>query len=376
MIRINRANIATIIANYRNGLTSRRGTHARILDRMDFFQVMLDVHFAKKTFTDIRSFRRLHHSTRNAMMNAFRVKNRRFKSLKGAKGFKFMSTSIPLLGEMQSFLTFFSAPRKLDLLISGKPAQLLKLENDLKASFSLPRMYEKLYDFIQLIIDYNGFTSKTSTYFHAYDLAANLMVNTCPYCNAQYTFTIIDQQGETRPELDHFYSQREHPLLALSFYNLIPSCHVCNATFKHQQKSSVELLNPYFAGFEKDAVFKYKFVSFHAQITHPENFLVSIENAPTGKNKVQIDNCINTFKLEKIYHMHRDQLGQIYLKCKLFDKNYVRDFLKKFPAMAGRVNADMIYRFYFGNYRNPKDFEKQILSKFTADIVESFKLKF
>ena len=368
--------MATIIANYRNGLTVGKGTHARILDRMDFFQLMLDVHFGKKTFADIRSFARLHDATKNAMMNVFVVENRRPKSLKKAKGFKFSKTSVPLLGEMQAFLTFVSAPRELDLLISGKPAQLLKLESDLKSVFSLPGMYKQLHNFIQLIIDYDGFRSKSSSYFHAYDLAAQLMVNTCPYCNAQYTFTVIDQQGETRPELDHFYSQGEHPLLALSFYNLIPSCHICNATFKHQLKSSVELLNPYFSGFENDAVFKYRFVSLHAQVTHPENFQVSIGNVPTGKNNVQIANCIDTFKLEKIYHMHRDQLGQIYLKCKLYDKNYVRDFLKKFPALAGKVTADMIYRFYFGSYRNSKDFEKQILSKFTADIVNSFKLKF
>lgn len=365
----------TIISNYRNGLIVGKGTYARILDRMDFFQLMLDVHFTKKTFMDIRNFKRLHDSTRNAMMNAYRIKNKRPKSLKNATGFKFTGTSIPLLGEMQAFLTFFSVPGKLDLLICGKPNQLLKLENELKSAFSLSGMYQKLHDFIKLIIDYDGFRSKTSTYFHAYDLAAQLMVNTCPYCNAQYTYTIIDKHGETRPELDHFYSQVEHPLLALSFYNLIPSCHICNATFKHQLKSSIELLNPYFAGFEKDAVFKYKFVYLHAQITHPENFQISIDNAPAGKYKMQIDNCIDTFKLEKVYHMHRDQLGQIYLKCKLFDKNYVRDFLKKFPTMTGRVTADLIYRFYFGNYRNPKDFEKQILSKFTADIIDSFKLK-
>lgn len=376
MIRIKRANMTAIIANYRNGLTAGKGTHARILDRMDFFQLMLDVHFTKKTFTDVRTFARLHDATKNAMMNVFRVENRRPKSLKQAKGFKFPVKWAPLLGDMQAFLTFFAIPGKLDLLISGEPVKLLKMENDLKLAFSLPRTYNELHVFIKLIVDYDGFRSKSSSYFHAYDLAAQLMVNTCPYCNAQYTFTIMDQQGETRPELDHFYSQGEHPLLSLSFYNLIPSCHICNAIFKHQLKSSVELLNPYFAGFEKDAVFSYKFVSLHAQVTHPENFEVSIKNIPIGKNNLQIANSIDTFKLEKVYHMHRDHLGQIFLKCKLYDKNYVRDFLKKFPALAGRVTPDMIYRFYFGNYRNSKDFEKQILSKFTADIVDSFKLKF
>lgn len=35
---------------------------------------------------------------------------------------------------------------------------------------------------------------------------------------------------KTMCDLDHFYEKSEYPVLAISFYNLIPVCHYCNHT--------------------------------------------------------------------------------------------------------------------------------------------------
>lgn len=53
-----------------------------------------------------------------------------------------------------------------------------------------------------------------------------------------YTKTVFDEEGEkiTRPTFDHWFAKDDHPLLALSFYNLIPSCNICNSSVKGKKE--------------------------------------------------------------------------------------------------------------------------------------------
>ncbi len=50
-------------------------------------------------------------------------------------------------------------------------------------------------------------------------LSKQLGVNTCPYCNRHYTFTIedIDSGENFRPQLDHFYLKSDYPYLAFEY---------------------------------------------------------------------------------------------------------------------------------------------------------------
>lgn len=51
-------------------------------------------------------------------------------------------------------------------------------------------------------------------------------VKICPYCNRSFIYT-TPKKG-TRPQYDHYYPKSKYPYLALSMYNLIPCCPVCN----------------------------------------------------------------------------------------------------------------------------------------------------
>lgn len=61
----------------------------------------------------------------------------------------------------------------------------------------------------------------------AYWLQSQLNVKVCPYCNRMYTTTLYGKK-RIRPDFDHFYPQSRYPYLAVSLFNLIPSCNVCN----------------------------------------------------------------------------------------------------------------------------------------------------
>ena len=95
---------------------------------------------------------------------------------------------------------------------------------------------KKLNRIFKKIFNYEAFSAKSKTKYNGYTLTKNLKIIACPYCNRMYTLTVIckpktktqDERFITRPELDHYFPKSKYPLFALSFYNLIPSCHICN----------------------------------------------------------------------------------------------------------------------------------------------------
>jgi hypothetical protein len=84
---------------------------------------------------------------------------------------------------------------------------------------------------VNKIFDYTSFSKFNTTKYNAYDLIEKLNINVCPYCNRQYTNTIkpLSSLGGTRPTLDHYLIKSLYPYLALSFWNLVPSCYSCNS---------------------------------------------------------------------------------------------------------------------------------------------------
>src|SRR5690606_3268511 len=92
----------------------------------------------------------------------------------------------------------------------------------------------------------------------------NFSNSTCPYCN--YGIVEIVKKNNTMPlthqniayfDLDHFYPKSIYPFFALSFYNLIPSCHTCNSSEKGEKDFNVAThIHPYLDSF--DSFYKFK----------------------------------------------------------------------------------------------------------------------
>ncbi len=96
------------------------------------------------------------------------------------------------------------------------------------------------------------------------DHVEELRLYTCHYCDTAYIniFTYKEEcESKTRAqfELDHVIGQKECPLLALSLYNFVPSCSVCNSRIKHQKglASSKKLMKK-FSPTSKDFDFESK----------------------------------------------------------------------------------------------------------------------
>jgi hypothetical protein len=82
-----------------------------------------------------------------------------------------------------------------------------------------------------------------------------LGINTCLYCNRNHIH--YDYGKKIGTTLDHFYDKATYLYLALSFYNLIPSCYSCNTQLKGSKLFTIEThLHPYEKGFEGILHFK------------------------------------------------------------------------------------------------------------------------
>lgn len=207
---------------------------------------------------------------------------------------------------------------------------------------------------------------------HGYWLAKELKINTCPYCNRQYTFTVDKTHGQTksRPQFDHFMPKSLYPHLALSFYNLIPCCPTCNHIKSNDTKP---LLHPYFEGFDSNYCFSVNHIEFI--LTKKATIEVSIDASAECKDedfKMKCKNNVDTFAIKELYEQHSDYIEEIILKAYAYNQEYYNGLIEDFSKM-GKSSAE-IHRLIFGNYIERTSNDRRPLSKLTSDILEQIGL--
>jgi hypothetical protein len=245
-------------------------------------------------------------------------------------------------------------------IILANPKQLVELSNKL-CNFRDPvlKRFKK----------FMNSTYQKNINKHGHWLTTSLGINVCPYCNLNFTHTITKKSKKLRPEFDHFYPKSEYPLLALSFYNLIPCCPVCN----HTKKVEVLEINPYSDDF-KEAPFR---------IDYPLN-TIFYGNNRKNKNESEkwrikflsnsIENKyiknIQTFGLEDRYNEIKDYAEEIVFKAMKYNDGYFESIKQTFSQMS--LSKSEMDRIIFGNYTNPEEFSKRPLSKLTHDLLKQF----
>ena len=86
----------------------------------------------------------------------------------------------------------------------------------------------------------------------------NIEVHTCYYCNIDFINTFKKKnQTKNAFTLDHVLEKADYPFLALSLYNLVPSCYVCNSKVK-DSKIPFDDFSPTNKDFDFDERVKFK----------------------------------------------------------------------------------------------------------------------
>lgn len=255
---------------------------------------------------------------------------------------------------------------KIDKLLSGEVPYLEKAITKIGPikSNEIRKEFERVY---------TNFSNRS----FGYRWAEKLGVTVCPYCNRSYIFTVGSDKGhgKARPQYDHFFPKSIYPYLAVSIYNLIPSCAVCNSgksDVNSFENGKVKYLNPYVEGYGTKTVLrvsaKRKKERIHGYLGLAEEYTVLPESSPEVDNEMveRIKNTWELLKLGPLYEKHSDYIRNILQAKQIYSEEYLDQLMKTFPSTFKNID-DLKNAVYF-NYLDEEDWGRRILAKLTHDL--------
>lgn len=259
-----------------------------------------------------------------------------------------------------------------ELINNEKKIEKICLLSEKKELHEFNENYKKLFDedkkgkneneikYIEKYIteEYEKIYNKFSKRNVAYDILKIMELNVCPYCNRQFIFTI---KKKTRPEFDHFFPKSEYPFLAVSIYNLIPCCGLCNK-FK-SNSNSPDFLYPYEDSFEDKQIY-FEIDNIINKLYKDDNLNLRIKSKNEDNDKI-IKIYKDKFKIEEIYMQHLDYAGELIKKIYIFNDDAIESIYNSYNEIFS--NSFELKKLILGMYY---DFNQQPLSKFTNDILK------
>lgn len=269
-----------------------------------------------------------------------KIRGNQFKESPPLKDMKIKS----IKGVSYCIKKYFEDEDNLKRVLIGLPTEL----DSIKSKFCKNKKIRKIFD-------YDNWLSNDK--YNAYDLAKKLDIPTCPYCNRMYTKTVMGKAGEKiiRPEFDHWFPKSEYPLLALSFYNLIPSCHICNSNVKGKTEFKLDThFHPYNPSSNLKATFSYNHKSY-------DDYKIKINT----EDKFALDS-VEAFQLENIYKAHEDEVKDLIQIRQAYSDKYI-EILNK--SLKINLSKEEVYRLAFGVHYEEDKFDRRPLSKLKKDIL-------
>ena len=362
---------------------------------ISFFEAALGKKFIPKTVTKIENEFGFHY--KSAISIVEKIQSNYILNKKRTKKKKVTETSIlSFMNKQDTSLISAKSNHKLEFeflklflefiqtnlkdIILGKPSELQKRKEEIENNYAkYPTAIKALMEFV---FPYETFTENgfptTSGIWNNYSLTKRLGVQVCPYCNRSWINTVTNGKTEEKvinPQLDHFYSQKEHPYFRLSFYNLIPSCEYCNARLKKEKEFDNTYLHPYSEGYGSDG--KFRTIALNTESSMGLDscykvYLLKLNESIFPDKAKKIDKNHELFKINKIYEAHGDIISEIYREKYISGDKYLDMLSIQFPVLS-RDRAEL-YRIGFGNYFNEKDFNKRLFAKLTKDVAEQLGL--
>jgi hypothetical protein len=287
---------------------------------------------------------------------------------------------------------FLNRPDHIDHLISGEPKELERLNTLfwrgrfgaarnwkpyietiknltlIKLPVPVQQQYadvQKVINQLKQIFDYDWLADNTSKPYNAYHLSRRLDRYTCTYCNRSFTSTVITKEGKpvVRPTLDHWFPKTSYPLLAVSFHNLVPSCHPCNSSVKNTTTFTLKKnIHPYVdVSQSKDFEFNYEYDAL-------DGFKILLIDTPSGKlDKSRAKKTMESMQIHHVYNTNISELRDLIT----IKRNYSTKYILTMQAqLKARLSKSEVYRILFGTIYEHENFHKRPLSKFKRDILK------
>ncbi len=245
-------------------------------------------------------------------------------------------------------------------ILGGKPDELARLNSKFYAiqRSSKKRKYDNI---LKKVFSYSNFNRNKKEY-NLHELSENVAIKYCPYCNRQSTINV--RANSIKPDFDHYFPQNKYPLLGLSFYNLIPSCTICNSRMKIGQVFRLKkFIHPYIDNSLNSFRFTYKY-----DLNSTNGLLVKIRKPNAIPIPKKVTNTLTKFKILEIYNAHTDEVLDLIKIKQLYSDRYLKILASK-TYKELHVSHEELYRLAFGVYYNEDDFSKRPFSKLKKDIL-------
>lgn len=162
----------------------------------------------------------------------------------------------------------------------------------------------------------NGFEdSENIPQFIKREFIQNTQLRICPYCGEEK----IEPTAVTKKQIDHFLPKSKYPFLGFCFYNLIPSCIVCN-NLEHKKEN-----DPLFSakGIKHAIINPYQFnpgwIRYHLHFNRAEAYNDDDFQIILGfKEQTLLDGYDEFFDISSRVARHRDVAGQDFRRLMKF----------------------------------------------------------
>ena len=271
--------------------------------------------------------------------------------------------AIKLSANEKKILKKFANKETIDNLLSFESKKLKETIEYISSSY--PIFHDKNSNIYKIL--YNVFISHGYDKIDKFKFIKDIGLKSCAYCNRSYIFT-INKNKNLKPEIDHFYPKHIYPYLAMSYYNLIPSCPTCNGFGAKGTKDSYKdnLKSPY--DIESD---DFKFTFDVKSINIIDNIID--ENSVDIKLKKYEKANNEYFQLENLYKENEDIVIELYQK--LYQENTKEHFQGLVSSLDGlEFGEDEVYRLMTCGYKDENEHHKRPLSKLIKDISEELGL--
>lgn len=265
--------------------------------------------------------------------------------------------------------------------------------------------YNEIYEIkqsLEKIFNYDGCFGKkgrklsNGIQWNRNELLFMMGIPVCPYCNREYINNYFNNTNnhKSTADLDHFYPKSKYPFLALSLYNFIPSCQICNSRFKGDEDFyEGDYIYPYEEEFGDEAKFKTDFYTneeikrdktkrlkkedaydISYLLGNSNNFKIEIyikdSESKIGK---KIDKSKNIFHLEDLYNSHKDYIREIIKKAIIYNESRIDELYTQYPELFN--SREDVLQMVVSNYIDSAELGKRPLSKLTKDICEELGLR-
>ncbi|MTV36210.1 hypothetical protein [Duganella radicis] len=295
------------------------------------------------------------------------ARNAKFDEVEAEANFDVAATKLPWA---QPFIDHLRANR--DTLYGGTPSELetqigiIEAHPDFQkfAAYCNPRprgkaknkKMEALCALVERLFNY-GKLSKKAGPTGAYGLVKAHRQRICPYCQMHHVnYHMTDKSLKMRPPLDHFYPKSVYPYLAISLYNLIPSCEQCNSRIKLAKNPLLDrLAHPFNDTPALAFATSWKSLTITNRISSPADFSFSFDGVcPESKKMVKF------FKLNKRYEWYNFELLDLV--------NRYNKFMDMAPSLMKSVDR-VAYLTGFSE----ADAAKRAIGLFLLDVAKTIK---